>query len=342
MKQLLHDISKKIYFYCIITTVIMSFLLWVAQLLRYVNFITNINLSPARAFRITLWLIPESLGVAIPIAFALAIAIVYSRLRSTNQITAMFSMGCGYNKVLLPIRKTCFAIAWFFYLNVFFIAPICQHQFYSFKQEFNDSFILPQSDSVINYQNISFFIGKKSGPNTAYDVVVHDKRNKSRLSMLMANKADIMINKDKIVINLKDGGRVNVKDKNISKISFSEYQTSIDKKRSSSDKQYNEKMLHELLFSFAKRDQAILHQKMTTPICMMLSGLLVGLFMVMMEFTRKVNILPYIYACLAVAVLQAANVLILKIAMSSITANLLFYLFFLILLSNVKKYIRWL
>lgn len=340
MKHLLTDISKKICIYTIITTIVISFLLWIAQLLRYINFMTNVNLAAGDAFSISLWLIPESINVAITLAFAIAVGIVYTRLRSTNQILSMFVVGANYELVLSPIISAGIFITGILYVNSFYIAPICMHKFYSFKQEFNNSFILPASNSVLNYQNVSFFIGKKDNNNTAYNVIVHDKRNKNRLSTLTADQANVMVKSDKIAVLLKNGEQLTVKDENLSKITFNEYETFIPKKSLHSAKQYNEKMLHELLISTLNKDQAMLHQKIISPLNMLICGIIVGLMIILIDYTRTMHFIGYMYSILAVIFLQSVSVFILKVATSTPISNVLFYGFYVALFLNLRRYIK--
>lgn len=340
MKRLLSDMSRMLYLYTAITSMIMSFLLWVAQLLRYINFMTSVDLDAVNAIEISVLLVPESISVALPFSFAIAVGIVYTRLRSTNQITALFCMGARYELVLRPILHSCLMVSAIFYVNAFYIAPECLHRFYSFKQEFNDTFVLPSEGSVINYQNVSFFIGSKRDNNTVYDVIVHDKRNKSSISTLMADKATIASDKNKIMITLNDGNRMMLKNRDLSKITFSEYKTFINKKNTKSAKQYNEKLFHELVSSTLRKDQAVLHQKITVPLSMMICGLLVGLIIVSMEFSRGVNALPYIKVVLLVAGMQLVGTFIMRMSMSAAIANILFYLFYGVVLFKLRRSIK--
>lgn len=340
MKRLIDDISKKICLYSVLAAVVIGFLLWIAQLLRYINFVTNASIPTTQAFAVCAWLLPESLSVAIPIAFALAVGIVYSKMISTNQMVSMFFTGANYSLVLSPIVNAGICIAFAYYVDAFYLAPSSLHHFYSFKQEFSNAFVIPKDNTVLNYQNVSFFIGSKDDNSKAYNVIVHDKRNKNRLATLMADEADISVNSKNIALSLKNGQRLAIREGNISKIAFDKYETLIPTKHSSAEKQYNEKVLHELLMSTRPKDQAILHQKITSPFSMMISGLLVGLILLLSEFSRSVHITRYLYATLIVALTQSMNVFLMKIAIANSWTNVLFYAFYLAVFINLMRYIK--
>lgn len=339
MKRFLNDVSNTLYSYFILTTIILSFLFWIAQLLRYINFITDINLNALTALKISLLLIPEILTVIFPISFTVAVGVTYVIFIRTNQITAAFSSGTSYYLMLRPVLKIGRRLGIILCLLSFYISPMSLHKFYSFKKEFSNAFTIPSANNVINYQNVSFFIGGKKDNNQISNVIIHDKRN-NKLSTLIADSAKIGMNANKIYVELTDGSKVSVRNNKFNKLSFKNYKTSISKKKIINDKTYNEKCIQELLKSKDNKEVVMAHQKIISPIILILNGLLLSIFILTMDFTRRFNFKPFVYIIGCITLFQSFNLLIMKLAIIFPIANLLFYLVYIYLYIRIRRYIQ--
>ena len=66
---------------------------WLAQSLRYVDFIVNRGLPVTMFFYLTVLLLPQFLLIVLPLGLFVALLFVYSRLISDNELVVLRSVG---------------------------------------------------------------------------------------------------------------------------------------------------------------------------------------------------------------------------------------------------------
>lgn len=103
MPQILFGyLFRQILFSCFSIGTVVVGIIWIVQSLRYVELVLKTQASFFIFFKISLFILPDLLGVVLPIAALIAILFVYNRLMLDREIVVMQSIGASRWMIALP------------------------------------------------------------------------------------------------------------------------------------------------------------------------------------------------------------------------------------------------
>ena len=94
---------KKFFLSSFILTLLIIFVLWLAQSLRFMDLIVNNRVSISSYFSLVIYLLPDLFVIISPIAFAIAALFCFHRLMITHELAAFRSLGISNLRLSFPV-----------------------------------------------------------------------------------------------------------------------------------------------------------------------------------------------------------------------------------------------
>src|SRR5690348_14702855 len=102
MNILTRYIFRQLFFTVLVTTLMLTCIMWLAQSLRYIDFIANKG-APLLIFcEMVVCLLPNLLVIVAPIAVLIGILFVYNKLIADHELIVMQASGSGYWQLAKP------------------------------------------------------------------------------------------------------------------------------------------------------------------------------------------------------------------------------------------------
>ncbi len=280
-----------------INLVFFSFIFLMTKILYITNLIVNYHIGMAKVGRLMLYSMPDFLVFVIPMSVMMAVLLTFLRMSVDNEIIALKTGGVSLYRLLPPTMVFC-CIGWG--LTAFMAmagSPWGKTSFQRLvydvaasnvnvglkERMFNDSF-----DGVMLYaQRIDL------KENIMRDVFIEDQRHEKIVTTIIAPKARIFSNPDRLsyLLRLYDGNinQVNIRRKVSNSVTFETYdlrldiKPMVDKAKERSKKDEEEMYVHELwkyLKSAPEKDTAYyktlieLHNRFSIPLSCLALGIL--------------------------------------------------------------------
>lgn len=273
----------------------------------------------------SIWLIPDFLTSILPISLSISIAVVYERLRMSNQLTAIFCSGINYRKIASPALKNAYLMAFCLLISNFFISPKLLHEFREYQNTVMTKINFKDKNSVVNYHGMSFFVREKKDNNEINGIIVCDNSKNNSYS-IFANKGLFVNRDDSVNIELQDGTRTDFSSKVPTIFKFEKYNTDVKYKKHNTERKSYEKIIFELLDSDSVRDISEAHKKITSPFLIIIYAMIVFLFLMYFEANRRINYFGLMFSFLTIAVIQSLQVVIYNLTIKYHMFCVLFYL----------------
>ncbi|MDR1365824.1 MAG: LptF/LptG family permease [Holosporales bacterium] len=264
----------------LLVTFVLTFLVWIEQSIRFIDLITKKEMRIDEFALLMLYLIPDLLGIILPVAFALSCGVVLTRLRETNQLTIIQSAGLPLSSVAFTVIKVGSWVIAFLYLVNFYFAPYSLRQFKSIQFHINqDVERLFSEGNLLNLEGKVAVFVKKISKGQFYGVAVFDQRSAQKQIVIQAEEGCLRQNGPKSQLILKNGERasINLNSGTATRFRFRNYSSDISLgelvKLGSRDLKIYERYIYELfdinLFGpdnlFEKKMQAEGHQRIIAP-----------------------------------------------------------------------------
>jgi lipopolysaccharide export system permease protein len=293
-----------------INLVFFSFIFLMTKILFITNLIVNYHIGMAKIGWLLVYSMPTFLIFVIPMSVMMAVLLAFLRMSVDNEIIALKTGGVSLYRLLLPAMAFC-CMGWG--LTAFMAMYGSPWGKTSFQQlvydvaasnvnvglkerTFNDSF-----DGVMLYaQRIDL------KENILRDVFIEDQRNEKIVTTIVAPKAKIFSNPEKLsyLLRLYDGSinQVNIRRKVSNAVTFETYdlsleiKTMVDKAKERSKKDEEEMYVHELikyLQSSPEKNTAYyktlieLHNRFSIPLSCLALGILAIPLGVQSKSSRK-------------------------------------------------------
>jgi lipopolysaccharide export system permease protein len=263
---------------------------WAGQSLRFTEFITHCGLSGWEFLKIASYLVPDLTLVTFPIGFALAVGVVYHRLRLSCQLIVAQSAGLSPTNLARPIFALSAGIMTIMYSFNLYFAPLSMQRFKDLEfQLLQKVQILSAAEggNVADRAGIAIFVRQKCTDGTLRGIVMHDRRNASAPRSIYADRGQL-IQHDKLPrLVLEQGQRIDfdVATQRITTIHFDKYEADLSSAsfltHQRTRKPY-ERFLGELFSPpesktdpvFAQKLQAEGHQRLTSPFLVLIFALI--------------------------------------------------------------------
>ncbi len=293
MRRLTRVIFFKILRTTTYSTIALTLCAWIVQSSRYLDMLSQYNMSLAKFFKFSSYLCVDIIAVILPISFAVSSAFVFYRFVQSNQLIAMQSAGISPTKLLNPLLLLATLITAYLYISNAYISPNAWKSFRRIEFEIKNNIEPPESaGSIFSINGFSVYAQEYVGNFSFRSLFILDLRDPKKSYSYYAKSGSIKNN----TLFLENGERIEIDDitKKNSITRFKNYQydlreiLNVEKKSA----QPNEKFMRELLANDTGNDAinmtqvALFHQKITSPILAFIFSLLSFLMVLMAPYKR--------------------------------------------------------
>lgn len=295
---LVHKLTIVIFFRILRTTtystIALTLCAWIVQSSRYLDMLAQYNISLATFFKFSSYLCVDILALILPIAFAISSAFVFYRFVQSRQLIAMQSVGISPTALLRPLITLALLITGYIYASNAYVSPNAWASFRQMEFEIKNHIEPVESaGSIIALNGFSVYAKKYVGDFTFRDIFVLDLRDPVKIYSYYAQSGSIKRN----MLFMKNGERIEL-DKSTRRNSITKFDSyqydlkailNIKRKKA----QPNEIYMLDLLNNNSKDDEtdramvAMFHQKMTSPLLVLIFAFLSFLLMIMAPYKRR-------------------------------------------------------
>lgn len=202
MNYLTRYIFGQLFFTVLITTLMLTCITWLAQSLRYIDFIANKGVSILLFCEMILYLLPNLVVIVSPIAVLIGILFVYNKLITDHELIVMQASGIGHWQLAKPaILISCLVTISLYLLTLYFL-PL------SFRK-YRDITMVLREQSLASLVQVGQFntLGKYTVYARSQDsqgnflgILVYDSSQGKKSKTFMAEKG--------VILNDAGGGRL--------------------------------------------------------------------------------------------------------------------------------------
>src|SRR5438477_12305443 len=102
MTYLTRYIFGQLFFTVLLTTLMLTCIMWLAQSLRYIDFIANKGAPILLFCEMLLYLLPNLVVIVAPIAVLMGVLFVYNKLIADHELIVMQASGMGHWQLAKP------------------------------------------------------------------------------------------------------------------------------------------------------------------------------------------------------------------------------------------------
>ena len=198
-----------------ITLLVGLLVMLIERMLRLLDLVLGSNGPITYVLRMLAYLAPHFLGMAIPLAFFLAIVLAFTRMSRDSELDALFSAGLGLHRLIRPVLLMTLA---FFLLAVFIFNTLQPYGRYAYREMIfavkNAALHAAIKEGVFTTAgDTTFLIGRISGDREVFSeifVYKEDEDGASEVTTAARGTLDVSSTTGPPVVHLVDGVRMSV------------------------------------------------------------------------------------------------------------------------------------
>lgn len=320
MNYLTRYISGQLIFTVFVTTLVLTCIMWLAQSLRYIDFIANKGAPILLFCEMIFYLLPNLVVIVAPIAVLIGTLFVYNKLIADHELIAMQASGVGYWQLAKPAVMISCLVTLFLYAFTLYFLPL------SFKKYKDISLMLRQKSLTSLVQAGQFntlghytvYARSRDSQGNFLGLLIYDGAQKEKSMTYMAEKGILLDQEGKGRLLLINGNRQE-KDPGINKPSilyFDRYVVEPKDKSATEGKnnrilKAHERYIGDLLSPPADLSPAMrlefiasAHQRLISPLYALAFGLLSLCTMILGSYNRKGRTFNVLMACVFATVIE--------------------------------------
>jgi lipopolysaccharide export system permease protein len=251
------------------------------------------SVSLTKFIEFTSYLSVDIILIILPISFATSTAFIFHRFNESNQLIAVKAAGVTPLKLLIPLMQMACILITCIYFGNMYVSPAAWTNFRSMEFSIKNNIDAPEkAGSIFSGNGFHVYAQQYNGNFLFENIYIIDRRSAEKTHCYYAKSGTVKNN----MLLLMDGEQIEIDQmgRRHSLIKFKSHQhnlhsiLSIVKKPS----QANEKFMDELLQDTNDDDQnklqqALFHQKMTSPLLTVVFALLSFLLVLLSPYRRK-------------------------------------------------------
>jgi lipopolysaccharide export system permease protein len=182
--------------------------IWITQILKQIDLITNQGQTILVFLRITGLLVPILMLVIAPIAIMIAVCYALIKLNGDSELVVMNAAGISPRRVYRPVLGACIMVAAFVAFISAYLAPLLQ-------REMNEAVAKVRTDVVSNIvrpgaftpveRGLIFHIRDRLSENQFRGIFIDDMRNRAERATIVAEYGQIVQRKEGTFLVMRDG-----------------------------------------------------------------------------------------------------------------------------------------
>jgi lipopolysaccharide export system permease protein len=201
-------------------------IVWLAQALRFIDFIVNQGVSLAVFVTLTVLLIPGLVLLILPVAMLLAVVFVYNRLYGDSELVVLESAGLSKWKLTRPVLIVGAAALLIGYTISLYLLPMSYGKFRDMQNFLRNNYVsLLLQEGVFStpVDGLTVFIRTRDKDGTLHGVLVHDGRDPGASITMMAEEARLIETPQGPRFLLISGNRQEMRKGKLSLLNFDRY-----------------------------------------------------------------------------------------------------------------------
>ena len=298
----------------------LTMVIWITQILRQVDLITNQGQTILVFLRITGLLVPILTMVIAPIAIVIAVCYALLKLNGDSELVVMNAAGISPRRAFVPVLASCIMVAIFVAYISAFLAPWLQRkmaiEFAKVRTDVVSNIVRPGAFTSVD-RGLIFHIRERRGENQFQGVFIDDTRTPEERVTIVAEYGQIVQRGDSAFLIMRDGNvqRRRAKERDPAIVVFDQY--AFDLTRLAPAPQVNvglrEKYLWELAFPAADdpvlklsppQFRVELHERLFAPLYPLAFGVIAFAILGFPRTTRQSRVVSMFAVIAAVSVLR--------------------------------------
>lgn len=206
----------------------LTVVIWITQILRQVDLITNQGQTILVFFRITGLLVPILTMVIAPIAIVIAVCYALLKLNGDSELVVMNAAGISPRRAFVPVLGSCIMVAIFVAYVSAFLAPWLQRKMATevakVRTDVVSNIVRPGAFTSVD-RGLIFHIRERRGENQFQGVFIDDTRNPDERATIVAEYGQIVQRGDSAFLVMRDGNvqRRRAKERDPAIVVFDQY-----------------------------------------------------------------------------------------------------------------------
>ena len=218
-------IFRQTAFVMIFVTVVLSFVIWLTQSLRFVDMVVNRGLPITEFLWLAMLITPRFITLILPFACVIAAVYVYNRLIADRELIVLRAAGYSNFRLARPAIRLALVTALVAYALNIYLLPVSFREFsdlrYSISSDYS-SMLLQEGTFNTLPSKITIFVRERHGAGVLNGILVHDGRDPDEPVTYLAHEGRLISTESGPRLVLIEGNRqqINRKDGSISFLQF--------------------------------------------------------------------------------------------------------------------------
>jgi lipopolysaccharide export system permease protein len=206
----------------------LTLVIWITQILRNVDLITNQGQTILVFLRITGLLVPILMLVIAPIAIVIAVSYALTKLNGDSELVVMNAAGISPRRIFRPVLLSCLIVAVFVAVLSAYLSPRLQRQmaqeFAKVRTDVVSNIVRPGAFTPVD-RGLIFHIREKRGDNQFQGVFIDDTRNPDEHITIVAEYGQIVQRGESSFMIMREGNieRRRAKERDPAIVVFDQY-----------------------------------------------------------------------------------------------------------------------
>ncbi|MBN9543011.1 MAG: LptF/LptG family permease [Alphaproteobacteria bacterium] len=223
-------ISKSLIYPILLVIFTFTFLVWLTQSLRFIDFIVNKGIDVGIIFTVTMLMMPTFINMVLPISVCIGIVFFYHKMMNDNEITVMKSIGQNNFAIAKPGLYVASIATLIGFAFSCFITPTSASTFQEKKRFLQHNYaamVLQEGVFTEPIKGITIFIDQIENNSNFKGILVSDERDENKDVLILAKEAKVVNNGDQTIFELTSGNRQEKKDNKINVLAFDKFPVNI-------------------------------------------------------------------------------------------------------------------
>jgi len=320
MTRLSRYLFGQLFFTALFVTLALTTIMWLAQSIRYIDYIANKGVSLLLFFQMILYLFPNLVVIIAPIAVLIAVLFIFNKLIADHELVVMQSAGLSYWQLAKPVFALGVVFTLIVYVVSLYLLPLSFRKYRDISTSLREKSLisLVQVGQFNTFGRYTVYTKRQDAQGNFLGILIYEGVKGENPTIFMAEKG-IILDKDKGGrIHLINGNRQeqDLTTRKPSVLYFDRYTLEAKEKESGEPK--GERFLkayersigdlfnpkEELNIRTNSKFFSAAHQRLLSPLYALAFALLGVCFMILGHFNRKERTFRILVPCLIASLLE--------------------------------------
>ena len=210
MQSISRYIFKQLITATIAITVGLSFVVWLTQSMRFIDYIVNRGVPATTFLSFVTLLVPSLVGVVLPIAAFCSVLFVYNKLTMDSELVVLRAAGLSQTQLGRPALLLAVLVAIVVYSITLYFLPASYRAFKDLQDRIRSDFsavLLQEGEFNTITSGITVYVRQRTGSGELRGILVHDTREPDRPVTMMAERGALVHNESGPRVVMVNGNR---------------------------------------------------------------------------------------------------------------------------------------